>query len=88
MPDATSGRRYRHALTVQRGQPPYTWTVIDGELPPVLRLRSDGVISGYASGRANTAVFTAQVRDATGDTATRVMTIRVAPQRCYSCHVN
>ena len=51
-------------------------------------LGSDGVISGNVVGGGYTAEFTAQVMDATGDTATRVMTIRVKRSGCSNCHAN
>ncbi len=86
LPNARAGRSYSYGLTAQRGQPPYAWTIIDGSLPANLTLGSDGVISGYVSGGGYTAEFTAQVMDATGDTATRLMTIGVTFPRCYSCH--
>lgn len=88
LPVATAGRSYRYSLTAQRGQPPYSWTVIDGELPPALTLSASGTISGYAMGAGYTAEFTAQVTDSTGEIATGVMKIRMKRPTCYSCHTN
>jgi len=88
LPNARSGNNYSRSLTAERGQGPYTWALIDGWLPPHLTLGADGVIAGYVPWGGFTAEFTAQVTDATGDTATRVMTIRVTRATCYSCHAN
>ena len=40
------GEKYLAALTASGGTEPYTWSLIDGELPPGLTLSSAGVLSG------------------------------------------
>jgi hypothetical protein len=62
--------------------------VTSGSLPSALTLES-GVIRGRVSAGGYIATFTVQVTDSTGDTATRVMQIRVKNfPRCYSCHTS
>ena len=63
-------------LTASNGQPPYTWTLAGGALPPKLSLSADGVISGKAK-TAGTFNFTVQVTDGAAATATRNLAITV-----------
>ncbi len=47
LPDATGGSRYTATLAASGGEPPYSWSVTAGSLPPGLHLDSStGVISG------------------------------------------
>ncbi|MBN1862832.1 MAG: putative Ig domain-containing protein [Dehalococcoidales bacterium] len=47
LPDATEGSSYSEQVSVTGGTSPYTWTIISGELPDGLVLKtSTGVISG------------------------------------------
>lgn len=60
------------------GQPPYTWSIVDGALPPGLSLNaSSGVIAGNVGGSGGYA-FTARVTDSGGRTAEHAKTIVVA----------
>jgi len=44
-----SGNQYSRQLNAENGTPPYTWSVIRGELPAGLNLNPDGMISGNSS---------------------------------------
>lgn len=60
------------------GQPPYTWSIIAGALPPGLSLNANsGVIAGSVGGSGDYS-FTAQVTDSGGRTAAHAKTITVA----------
>ena len=71
------GRSYAMTLTAVAGDTsqPYTWTAI-GALPAGLTLSTAGIISGTATASGTTR-FTAQVRDNSGATTTRVFDLRV-----------
>ena len=78
--------KYAATLTATWGNPPYSWSVVGGSLPPGLKLsKSKGTISGKAS-FAGTYTFTVQVLDKKGpaplhhqDSATAVLSITIAP---------
>ncbi len=69
---------YSTTLAAEGGEPPYTWSVSAGSLPPGLTLESTtGVISGEPS-TAGTYRFTAAATDAGGQKAIRAFEIVVA----------
>lgn len=72
---------YSQTTIAKNGVPPYSWSVVSGTLPNGLNFASDGTISGTPTTATGTPspVFTVQVTDSTGDTATRDMTIGVQP---------
>ena len=86
IPTALVGTFYEHAITHERGSPPFTWTVTGGFFPDALTLDASGVISGDVIAGGVTAQFTVEVTDATGDTATRQFTLRTKIPGCYVCH--
>jgi hypothetical protein len=86
VPAARVGNSYSHQVTVLRGQPPYTCTLISGFLPAELAIGLNCLISGFVTASGFTATFTVEVMDSTGDTATRVMKIKSKISGCYSCH--
>ena len=53
LPDGVVGEPYEAQLEAVGGSPPYSWSIVDGVLPPGLSLASDGKITGTptASGR-------------------------------------
>src|SRR5437867_767027 len=61
------------------GQPPYTWSVASGTLPPGMTLRSDGTVSGTPT-QAGQFTFSVRVQDSSGATATSTFTLAVAAQ--------
>jgi hypothetical protein len=81
LPDAFTELAYATTLSADGGASPYTWDIIDGDLPPGLSLDSgSGEISGNSSALLGEYPFTVQVTDANLDTATRALSInRVDP---------
>lgn len=79
-PSSTSavGTPYSSALIATGGQPPYTFAIIAGSLPPGLALNtSTGVISGIPTSNGNYP-YTAQVTDSAANTATAMCSFSVA----------
>jgi alpha-tubulin suppressor-like RCC1 family protein len=77
LPDATSGTAYAAALAGFAGAPPYRWSLVSGSLPPGLALGgASGVISGLP-GAAGSYGFTVGLSDATGQTASKALTLAV-----------
>ena len=77
-PSGEVGVAYSNQLTVTGGTSPFTWSVSAGTLPPGLTLNaSTGLLSGTpnASGSAS---FTVQVVDASGETASKAITLVIA----------
>lgn len=67
---------YRAAMQAKGGTGPYLWSLADGALPTGLALAADGAISGTPEALVASA-FTARVRNANGNEATRDLTIEV-----------
>ena len=79
LPQATAGAAYSATLVVSGGASPYKWTVTSGTLPAGLSLNSgSGVISGTPTGASSSSV-TVEVTDAAGNSASRAISITVAP---------
>jgi putative Ig domain-containing protein/matrixin len=80
MSTATRGTAFSQQLTAMGGKPPYTWAVTTGALPAGLNLVSaSGVISGSPSAIGDFG-FTVTASDADSHTASKTLTITVAPQ--------
>jgi hypothetical protein len=76
-PPGTVGVAYNFGLAAVGGHTPYTWSILQGTLPPGIGLNAQsGVLSGTPT-RANSYQFTAEVTDNLQVTATQVFTIRV-----------
>ena len=76
------GNAYNSTLSATGGTPPYTWTDVASELPPLgLALNpATGVISGTPTNSTATAfVATFQVTDSAGGTASGSVTLRLRP---------
>lgn len=71
LPEAAVGEFYSTTLQAAGGQPPYTWTLSSGALPPGLTMSSAGVISGTPTS-AGTFDFTVSVADGLGMSFSRV----------------
>ncbi len=78
LPNATTGANYSYTLLRSGGDPPYTWALNSGELPPGLTLNATtGVISGKPTvdGQYN---FTLELKDTQPlSTISNTMTITV-----------
>ncbi|HXU39168.1 MAG TPA: putative Ig domain-containing protein [Blastocatellia bacterium] len=77
---ATRGTSFSQQLTAMGGKPPYTWTVTTGALPAGLGLAaSTGFISGNPTAIGDFG-FTVTATDSESHTASKALTITVAPQ--------
>ncbi len=77
LPDATERAAYTATLAAEGGEPPYRWSVVEGELPGGLSLdAASGVISGSAE-EAGEYSFTILVGDTGDRTAEREFRLRV-----------
>jgi len=80
LPAATGGSRYTATLAASGGEPPYSWSVTAGSLPPGLHLDSStGMISGTPD-VAGTYDFTVTVTDSQSPavTASQALSISVS----------
>ena len=78
IPSGTSNSSFSTVLTASGGTPPYTWSMVSGTLPAGLSLSGTGTIAGTPTATGSFS-FTVQVKDAAGLTATRVLTLSIAP---------
>jgi hypothetical protein len=76
LPDASQSSPYTQTLAATGGKPPYTWSVVSGNLPTGLTLGGSGTISGVAVPLGSFS-FTAGVSDTNGATVQRALSIRV-----------
>lgn len=78
LPSGTVGVSYSATLTASGGKTPYTWSLVQNQLPPGLALDAkSGNISGVPTEPADF-TFTVQVTDRHGLTATASLTISIA----------
>ncbi len=70
------GLPYSQQLTATAGNPPYTWTLVSGNLPTGIGLSPTGFISGTPVG-AGTSTFSIRVNDNTGNIATQTFTLQI-----------
>ncbi|MDP3730854.1 MAG: glucoamylase family protein, partial [Candidatus Omnitrophota bacterium] len=79
LPDGIAGEDYNENLNAIDGTPPYTWSIVEQNLPDGLTLNSaTGEISGIPT-VANTFGFVAKVTDARLKTATKTLSINILP---------
>jgi len=77
LPSAEKLVRYRQRLTAGGGVRPVTWTIVEGKLPPGVRLdRAKGLLTGVPSKRG-TFAFTVQATDRLGGVATRKLALDI-----------
>jgi Aldo/keto reductase family/Putative Ig domain len=77
---ARIGRVYRTRLHANLGTTPYHWNVIAGKLPPGLRLRRDGTLSGRPD-TPGSFRFTVRVRDTARPAMTATRRLAVVVRR-------
>ncbi len=73
---ATAGVAYAQALAASGGQPPYTWALTSGDLPPGLSLSAAGILTGTPT-TSGSYTFTVQVTDNTRATASAPITVTI-----------
>jgi hypothetical protein len=78
LPDGAVGAAYSTTVAGTTSNPPITWSVTGGSLPPGLTMASDGTISGTPTAEG-AFTFTVTATDAVPLTATRDFTITVGP---------
>jgi hypothetical protein len=76
LPDGVSGVQYTQSLSAAGGQPPYTWSLGGGTLPPGLSLAASGQISGNPAA-AGQFSFTVHLTDSANGAASRDLSIRI-----------
>lgn len=80
IPTATKGVAFGMQLTAMGGKPPYTWAVTSGALPAGLSLApASGIITGAPSAIGDYG-FIVTATDAESHSATKLLTITVAPE--------
>jgi len=77
LPNGTVGVAYFHSMEVTDGTPPYTWTIVSGELPTGLLFSANGDISGVPMivGGPNSVTFT--VTDSKNDSTSQTLSITI-----------
>ena len=78
LPLAHRGKPYRARLAAASGVVPYRWTLLQ-RAPAGIHLEAGGAVIGTPRAKAGRYTFDVRVRDAAGSTATRRLTLRVAP---------
>ena len=77
-PNGTVSQTYTHTFPAGSGDPPYTFSIISGALPPGLSLNaSTGIVSGVPTS-AGTFAFTIEVTDSLFSTALAPCSISIA----------
>jgi len=76
MPNGYVGYRYTEQLTNLFGIGVTTWSLVSGSLPDSMSLAADGTISGTAM-KAGTYIFTVQITDSKGSSATKTLSIQI-----------
>jgi hypothetical protein len=67
LPNGRVNQAYNYQLMASGGIPPYSWTRLEGALPPGMGLASDGMLLGSPSDNFSSPYgFTAQVTDSAG----------------------
>jgi hypothetical protein len=85
LPSGTFETFYVNVFNLSGGTLPYTWSVISGQLPPGMYLASDiefdqtGDDLTGTPRTTGTFIFTMQVKDAAGNTASKQFTLTILP---------
>lgn len=92
LPDAEEKDFYTFALQAEGGVPPYSWSLVNGTLPPNITMTSEGLLSGTPTNGTDVLSpwsFTVQVTAALNHTSTRMLSLTVADCGCSTggvCH--
>jgi hypothetical protein len=78
LPDGQVSVAYDQTLGASGGDPPYTWQITDGSLPPGITMDDTGDLTGTPV-QQGTSQFTAEVTDSDDDTASATFTLTVDP---------
>jgi hypothetical protein len=76
LPPALEGAAYAVTLLAEGGEPPYTWDVAAGALPPGMSLAAQGAAAGTST-EPGVHAFEARVTDAAGAVASAELSIEV-----------
>ncbi len=76
LPDGAVGVSYLVTLAATGGEPPYSWVLSSGSLPPGLSLSPGGVLSGTPT-TAGASQFTVSVADQSGAAVSRTFRINI-----------
>ena len=77
LPNGTTGAVYAQQLTASGGNPPYTWSIMAGQLSPGVTLSSSsGVFSGTPT-TSGTFNFTVRVTDFVGVTSFKIFSVAI-----------
>ncbi len=79
LPTGFTGQLYTGQLVASGGEPPYSWTITSGTLPPGLTMSSAGTLTGIPAGTdsGNNYPITVKVTDQFNATATKSLSISV-----------
>ncbi len=78
LPTATQGIAYAFQFEATGGSSPYTWSLVEGYLPPGLNLTETGVLSGTPADTGHFS-FSVQVRDQEGSEDQQSFSLTVVP---------
>lgn len=79
LPDGQVGNPYSATLEADGGNPPYSWSISDGDLPPGIALATTGALQGTPTAQGAFS-FTVAVEDQAGAVATANLDILVHGQ--------
>jgi hypothetical protein len=84
LPSGIAGTSYNQSLTETGGTSPFTWGVVNGQIPPGLTLNSGGGgITGTPT-QSGTFNFSVKLSDSAGLSATKSLSITIAPAPALS----
>lgn len=71
LPEAKAGAAYEFPIRTEGGQPPFRWSIVEGDLPPGIELQASGTLRGTpTAARSQAYEFTLQVSDSSEPTQT------------------